>query len=58
MRNLKKNLLQFAASCFNSRHMQKDLGKLFCLSSGEVLVYEYQGFKDDLLFDKEASEKN
>ena len=38
-------------TCFNSRCIQRQIrGKVLLLASGEVLVYEYQDFEDDSLF--------
>ena len=49
IRNLNDYLLWIATSCFNGRCMQRQSwGRLFWLSSDEVLVYEYQCFEDDL----------
>ena len=33
-------------------YIKTNLGQIFWLASVEVLIYEYQGFKDDSLFNR------
>ena len=52
-RNLEKHHFWMATSCFNSRCIQSQIwGKVLWLASGEVLMFKYQDFEDDSVFNR------